>query len=234
MRILVFSQVYSMLKDVRGFPKVFQYGISNNHRYLVMELLGENLNVFSRDKPNDLALVLEVGSSMVDRLETLHFAGFVHCDVKPHNIALNRETNQWCLFDFGMAIHSFIYPVNRSPLGTLLFMSRGAHDGIIEFKNDIESLAYSLMYVYNRSALPWLNMNKNMNMQINKGQLFNAVKSEKEKWKDLIDQNMPYPLCEFVKRALNLETNEIIDYGSFRKILRQKPNQNKEKYSMEL
>lgn len=183
-----------------------------------MELLGENVHNFTREKSHDLAIVLEVAAQMIDRLQVLHTGQIVHCDIKPHNIAINHKTNQWCLFDFGMAIYSFKFPVNRPPLGTLLFMSRGAHNGIVEYKNDVESLAYSLIFIYDRNALPW-RMSINA---ANRGFLLNQVKEEKDKFKSTLAQNLPYPLNQLVQCALNMQSNDLIDYDSLRKICRQK------------
>lgn len=99
-----------------------------------------------------------LGAQILDGLNVLHNEHIVHCDLKPENFAIGLEDpSRIYLIDFGL---SKTMPENVQTLvtgkicGSLTYMSSNAHQGIISFQNDIESLAYVLAHLKNGS-LPW-------------------------------------------------------------------------------
>lgn len=100
-----------------------------------------------------------MGVQILDSLEALHDEQIVHCDIKPENVAIGHANRlKIYLFDFGLSKimpDDLQVPLQTNKLtGSILFMSNGAHEGIISYRNDIESLAYVLTY-WKNGQLPW-------------------------------------------------------------------------------
>ncbi len=68
-------------------------------------------------------------------LKHFHSAGFIHRDVKPHNITLRSETMELFLIDFGLSVrfnsarHSDIARMNFA--GTIYFAPRASHRKLV-------------------------------------------------------------------------------------------------------
>jgi serine/threonine protein kinase len=85
----------------------YDNGIFMDHKYLLMELIGTDLDDLKKQRKNErisIKSVLMIGLQVVDRLEALHRIGYLHRDVKPDNIAigLNEKNKVIYLFDFGL------------------------------------------------------------------------------------------------------------------------------------
>ncbi len=62
-----------------------------NHRFMLMELIGKDLEEIKKIAKSDsisIKSVLMLGLQVVDRLEALHKIGYLHRDVKPDNLAI--------------------------------------------------------------------------------------------------------------------------------------------------
>ena len=105
------------------------------HRYLLMELLGQDLDDLKKRAKHQcfsIKTVLMIGLQVIDRLEALHKIGYLHRDVKPDNLAIGLyEKNKVIyLIDFGLA-HSIGSDIPKDQkgkmVGTLGFMSLRCH-----------------------------------------------------------------------------------------------------------
>lgn len=83
--------------------RVNRYFEANSTGYMVMDYeKGEPLNqLFKREQPNEPRLK-EILMPLLDGLQAVHAAGFLHRDIKPGNIFL-RDTGSPVLIDFGAA-----------------------------------------------------------------------------------------------------------------------------------
>lgn len=156
-------KVLQSMSGTIGFPNSIGNGSTINHHFVAMQLLGGSLLKIYKDQHKffGLTTVLKIGIQVLDRLEHLHAKNIVHGDLKPENIVLGlNDTSTLHLIDFGLSTEipdadqrCVAFRTNKVR-GTLKYMSINAHNAIVAFKNDIESLAYLLVF-FNRSTLPW-------------------------------------------------------------------------------
>lgn len=86
-------------------------GTENGRFFIVMDLLGANLaETMRRDFGGHMPVetIKLVGASLLNAVEQLHTAGYVHRDVKPANFALHSpaasvSNGTWVTIDFGLA-----------------------------------------------------------------------------------------------------------------------------------
>lgn len=147
------------------FPFVFGVFTSRlrGTQRLLMECLGDNLDVIlhkkSPDHILDARLFSRVAVDVLDALQVLHRAGYVHRDLKPQNMALGLYDNGVRLLDLGLA-RKYVGrgAPSRHPTGfagTVRFASLAAHMHLRQDPwDDLESLGYVLLYLAT-GRLPW-------------------------------------------------------------------------------
>lgn len=75
----------------------------DNGQYIVMEYVdGMTLKEYMKQEQLTLHTVLEIGVRLADALEHAHKRNIIHCDIKPHNIILDKNLNPK-IADFGIA-----------------------------------------------------------------------------------------------------------------------------------
>jgi serine/threonine protein kinase len=126
---------------------------------------------------NHAEFVSQIGRQMLQRLKSVHACGMLHRDVKPDNflfartpaLDLSRRANLkpnsdaplLYLIDFGMAKRIDRKEGVREPgfplIGSARYASLAAHRGeALGRRDDLISMMYSLIYVANGGALPWM------------------------------------------------------------------------------
>lgn len=103
-RFIAEGRTLATLHRAPAIVRVFDFLHANGTTYMVMELLrGETLESrLSRIGPLDAAALVKVLWPLLDGLEQVHNAGFLHRDIKPGNILLDGDGNP-TLIDFGAA-----------------------------------------------------------------------------------------------------------------------------------
>lgn len=211
--------MYAILKGIKGFPQVFGHLKQDNKHYMVMQLLGLTLkNLAKQGQQIDLA---DLGYQMVNILEKVHATGFVHCDVKPDNIARNpsHEEKAWTLFDFGLS--NYLGFLNTSEAtnvraGSMLYMSVEMLEGYMAYSNDIKSLAYMLAFLSKR-ALPWSDFCKTKD-RLPLHIFLDELLVLKKRQMNEVTKDLPQPLKTFVTVALEMK-GDAVNYDSLRTIL---------------
>ena len=156
-------EVYKSLGNTKGFAKLIDFGLSADTRFLVLSLLGPNLDKYVTKNRKTLTYeaVLDLAIQCLCRVKVLHDHSFIHRDLKPRQFLLDQVLNV-SLIDFGLSrkyaygksIH-IPYNVNRPFVGTLNYASYNTHLGIQQSRrDDLESYCYLLSYLV-KGKLPW-------------------------------------------------------------------------------
>lgn len=163
-------RIYQLLSNSRGFPELYYHGYFESYPLMVMERLGDSLRTeLSRTKYGFYSsTVVMIGIELLYRLEDLHDVGYVHRDLKPQNVVLGRKTTYdgqrtLYLIDLGAAgrfkddcgRHIRDGSAEPAVAGTPWFAPVRWHERKRQSRrDDLESLAYMLVYLYYRK-LPW-------------------------------------------------------------------------------
>lgn len=153
--------------DEQGFTHIYEYGYEPTYNYLIMTLLGPNLEQLQRLCGGVLSLktTMIIALQALDRLEVVHNHGFVYGDVKPDNflVGLNNDSPFIFLVDFGKSKRyksrstgqHISYKENVHYTFNPTFASLNAHNNIqASRRDDVESLLYMLIYL-RLGKLPW-------------------------------------------------------------------------------
>lgn len=122
---LAFQKEFHTLSSLShpNIVKVFDYGVTSEDRqYFTMELVdGEN---FDSSLKGDVGLIVSATCEVLRALHFLHSKGLVHCDLKPQNIIVskNSESSSIKLLDFGLAGTADILSSNGVS-GTFAYMA---------------------------------------------------------------------------------------------------------------
>lgn len=160
-------QVLKKLQNSDKFPRYKIDGKEQNFHFLVMELLGPNLDMVMRNLPGykfDKSYAPRLFVEMTDILEHFHAHGYVHRDIKPQNFVVRPHgPTPLCLIDYGI---SRLYKDTQSgqhiqardhsaAIGSPLYSSPNSHEHAdLSRRDDFYSLIYSLLEICGVS-LPW-------------------------------------------------------------------------------
>lgn len=151
-------------------PRIFAKGLTEKYRYVVMQLLGKNLNELRRMCPlrpprMSCSASLRVTVQSIKATEGLHNTGFLHRDIKPSNFAMGcQESDQMHLYmlDYGLARYFLKKDGTVRPArdkagfrGTVRYASINAHDNMeLGRRDDLWSIFYSFFEIF-MGELPW-------------------------------------------------------------------------------
>lgn len=217
-------EIFRKLKGIMGFPKHYANGHTATHRFIAMELLGPSLGKLFKNHNERFSLVTvqKIGIQILDRLEILHGKNVVHSDLKPDNVmvGLNDQSTLF-LADFGLAVvipDDTQQPHRTNAIrGTLKYMGLGAFEGIISYKNDVESLAFMLCVLVGQ-RLPWEDPVGESDQSLTKAEVYKKIYDLKKEFMDN-PPRMPMPLRNFLAAVKDLNYLQRPDYEELRQCL---------------
>jgi len=161
------TRVYQYLNGCPGIPSIRWFGTDSNANYMVIDLLGPSLtDIIKNEGKLSLPSIFKIGIQIIDILEGIHDKGMIHRDLKPDNFLLHptKGVDQIYLIDFGVC-KTYLQPDTNehiemrktsAMIGTPNFASLNAHQLLeLSRRDDLESLVYTLLFLYLRGNLPW-------------------------------------------------------------------------------
>ena len=216
------AQVLKELQGAKGVPTFYYYGVHRVYHFLVMQLLGPSLSdkIRAQRHPFSLSTVLQLLDQLLTTIESLHKAGYLYRDFKPHNclLGLGRRKQELFLIDFGLAKKvSLGYTpgtvVSKGYVGTLPFIALNGHLGVKYAKrDDIESIVYVGMYLL-MGKLPWYTHGSETNER-------EARISKQNLRSDWLNFALPHELLDLILYSRSLRFDEDPDYTQIRGQLR--------------
>jgi serine/threonine protein kinase len=166
-RLQIELQVLQKLQGSPLPPKLSASGATDNHRYMVMELIGPSVAQVRRKMPGgklSLSTSLRVAFHMLRLIQELHNTSYIHRDIKPANFLIRAEmANPITLIDYGLAklyanpeTGEILPPREKKGfVGAAKYCSTHAHEGMeLSRRDDIACWIYSLIEMI-KGSLPW-------------------------------------------------------------------------------
>lgn len=162
------ANIYQYLKGIKGIPNVKWFGKEETCYYMVIQLLGDSLEVIKQRKGRfSLQLTLKIGIQILEILSGIHERGLVHRDIKPDNFLLGVQDSSIYLIDFGFCKtyikngnrEHILMKTNKQLVGSPNYASINSHNLMeLSRRDDLESVGYMLCYFY-FGELQWGNDN---------------------------------------------------------------------------
>jgi serine/threonine protein kinase len=214
------TKVYQYLGNKIGFPDVKWFGLENGNYYMTLTLLGDSLKKIKENHyinpviSNAFSLLnlFSINKKMIERLEYIHSKGLIHRDIKPDNFLMKED--ELYLIDFGLCKKwkqdngkHMEERYNRTPLGTMNYISVNVHLGIEPSRrDDLESVGYIILFMLLEEDLPWSKITNH-----------NDIQREK---KNIIRKNLPKFLKDYFNYCMNLKFNEEPDYNYLKSLFK--------------
>ena len=199
-----------------GIPDMYGYFSERGHNYIVMEYIeGENLESFVSteegtgervaEEPLDSEQAVRYGVQIcrvLDYLAQVKPEPVVHCDIKPANIIIDRNSQQAVLVDFGTAKARYLRSLLGRPdqdrdsvYGTVGYAPPELYRGQAVPKSDVFSLAATMYHLLTDDD----------------------PRDHPFKWPEM--ERMPAPLRNILQHALANEADDRLDADQFRRQL---------------
>jgi len=221
------AKVISDLRGQTGFPSLYDYGKEDNYNFIIVSLLGLNLEKLFKlcNYRFSLKTVLMIADQLITRIETLHSKNYVHRDIKPENFCIGKSSSSKHVFiiDFGLAKNfkdangkHIPFKENKGLVGTARYASINAHLGREQSRrDDLEAIGYTLIY-FLTGKLPWQNLKVD-----EKNQKYQKIAELKIKTPvEQLCYGLPSQFATYLTYVKGLEFIEDPDYKYLKKLFR--------------
>ena len=223
-----------------GIPKFYDYISIDNYNYMMMELLGPSLeDLFDLcERKYSLKTILSLGDQMLCRIEFMHSRHLIHRDIKPDNFLMGLSNNKSIVYicDFGLCKkfrdqngkHIPFDNSKKSLTDTARYASIYSHLGIEQSRrDDLESLAYSLIY-FSKGSLPWMGIKAQ-----NKNEKYNKILEKKINTSiNLLCNQLPNEFIDFCQYIKDLHFEDKPNYQYLKSLLGKMYDKNNFSYDM--
>jgi len=143
-------------ESIRKIPRIIKKGtlLKTNELYLVMELVdGVSLH---EEQPDDLATTVDIFHQTASALAQMHSRGFVHADMKPHNVIVGAGLDGSYtakLIDLGQSCK--IGTIKKRIQGTPDYIApEQVHRRAITAKTDVYNFGATMYWVLTGKNIP--------------------------------------------------------------------------------
>lgn len=166
--VLLESKILADIQGGVGIPRLYKYGTTEQFSYMIVELLGLTLHKLLKQSKGKFSLstIVSIMLQLITRIEYIHKKGYLHRDLKPHQILIGKNQKMLYLTDFGLArkfeVNNYHISFQHScpRVGNATFSSLNNHSGVRQSRrDDLESAAYMAIY-FLRGRLPWQSTQK--------------------------------------------------------------------------
>jgi eukaryotic-like serine/threonine-protein kinase len=194
--------------------RIFDLGQAEGIKFITMEFIeGEDLqSVLRRKKKLEPKEASNIISQVCRALEAAHAEGVIHRDLKPQNIMLDKSGRAYVM-DFGIARSVMASGMTQTGalIGTPDYMSPEQAKGIpLDARSDLFTVGI-IFYELLSGKAPF-------EADTTMGKLWKRT-SEPARPLGELDQTIPQPLCEIVRRCLEIDPEK--RFASAAELLRQ-------------
>jgi serine/threonine protein kinase len=214
------------LKKFQSSPyvaRLFSYGKYKSFKYIIMELMGDDLHHLRLSKSNKrfgYNFTSNLGTQMLAAIESIHKLGYIHRDIKPSNFILkNTDELKVMIIDFGNSIKhldSDGTPFPKQNDVSFAGTTRYASPHILLRKSpsrrdDLWSLLLSLVELIT-GTLPWPKCDDKNKIKIS---ILNIFKTRPH----IIIEDLPKPFEYMIRYLCTLRYKDEPNYELFNELI---------------